>query len=189
MTSAADAATAAFLVDKTCHRAMPWSSFTPTVVLDESKEYYCVATWGHLGLTAVPAFFRSVGEIWRKLDELPRGQCVGYSKGARYNWPFSAVVETLTIWHTREHARDFFRSGAHREGMATMRGRIEFRAHKVWVKASDLPLPGDSTSTKQFWTAVKGGQFRKVGEEEVENHVPSTSPCEGTSSDPRIGAP
>ena len=161
--SNADAATAAFQADKTASNAMPWQSFTPAAELDADKEYYCVATWGILSLTAAPAFWSRTTQIKSSIADLPRGQCVGVSVAVRTAWPFNFVAETLTVWHGRQHSTAFFRSDVHRQGMQALQGRVEFRAHRVWVKAEDLPVPGNASSTKQFWAAVKTGeQFRKV---------------------------
>ena len=136
-------------------------SFTPTADLDPEKEYYCVATWGVMSLTAAPVFWSKTTRI--SLDELPDGQCVGESRGVRMAWPCSFVAETLTVWHDRKHSRDFFRTDAHRQGMQALHGKVEFRAHRVWVKARDLPRSGDAADTRSFWARVKQGDFRKVG--------------------------
>ena len=155
----AEAATAAWLADTTTSSAMPWESFTPTAELDPDDDLYCVATWGILGLTAAPSFMRnSPGKA--PLKQLPRGKCVGVSMSVRLAWPFKFVAETLTVWHDRKHSQEFYRSDAHRRGMEALRGRVEFRAHRVWVKAADLPRSGESP--KALWNAVKGGEHRAV---------------------------
>jgi hypothetical protein len=161
-----DAATAAFLADK-CAAAvvMPWQSFTPVDELNKEEEFYCVSTWGIMSLTAMLAFWSKTGEINALIARLPRGQCVGYTRSLRLAWPFSFVAETLTVWHDREHSKAFFQSDVHRDGMKALQGRVEFRAHRVWVKGSDLPQPRNAASTSKFWTAVKSGEhFRKVSD-------------------------
>jgi hypothetical protein len=164
MPSAA-AADAAFLADKTASNAMPWRSFSATHELDASSEYYCVATWGIMSLAAAPAFWSKTGQINAAIAQLPRGQCVGYSVAVRTAWPFNMVAETLTVWHDRKYSTAFYKSDAHRQGMQALQGWVEFRAHRVWVKPADLPLPGDASGTRRLWTAVKlGEQFRKVGD-------------------------
>ena len=161
----AEAATALFLADTTAaSAAMPWKSFTPTAELDPEKEYYCVATWGVMSLAAAPAFWRKTSQI--SVAELPPGQCVGESRAVRMAWPCSFVAETLTVWHDRNHSLEFFRTDAHRQGMHALQGRVEFRAHRVWVKAADLPRPGEAAGT--LWSRVKQGEFRKVGALEEE---------------------
>jgi hypothetical protein len=158
----AEAATAMFLADTTAaSAAMPWQSFTPTADLDLEKEYYCVATWGIMSLTAAPVFWSKTSQI--SVAELPRGQCVGESRAVRMAWPCSFVAETLTVWHDRKHSQEFFRTEAHRQGMQALQGRVEFRAHRVWVKARDLPRRGDAGGTSALWARVKQGEFRKVG--------------------------
>mmetsp|Transcript_13902 Transcript_13902/g.34956 ORF Transcript_13902/g.34956 Transcript_13902/m.34956 type:complete len:166 (+) Transcript_13902:243-740(+) len=156
----AEAATAAFLADTTASNAMPWRSYTPTEELDPAHEFYCVSTWGIMSVTAAPSFWSNTTKI--APAELPPGQCVGESRAVRMAWPFSVVAETLTVWHDRKHSQEFYRSGAHREGMQALKGRVEFRAHKVWVKAADLPSPGDAGGTRAFWNKLKQGEFRKV---------------------------
>mmetsp|Transcript_37249 Transcript_37249/g.87915 ORF Transcript_37249/g.87915 Transcript_37249/m.87915 type:complete len:175 (-) Transcript_37249:90-614(-) len=161
--SKADAATAAFLADTEASNAMPWQSFTPANELVNDQEYYCVATWGIMSLMAGPAFWSKTGQINNSIARLPRGQCVGSTVAVRFAWPFSFVAETLTVWHDPKYSKDFFQSDTHTEGMKALQGRVEFRAHRVWVKSSDLPQAGHSGSTSRFWTAVKTGQqFRKV---------------------------
>ena len=157
----AAAATASFLADSTTSTAMPWRCFTPIAELEPEKEYYCVATWGVMSLTAAPAFWSKTTQI--SVAELPRGQCVGESRAVRMAWPFSLVAETLTVWHDRKHSQEFFRADAHRQGMQALHGRVEFRAHRVWVKARDLPRPGEAGGTSALWARVKQGGFRKVG--------------------------
>ena len=160
----ADVATTAFLADKqAAAAAMPWQSFTPAEELVGDKEYYCVSTWGIMSLTAMPVFWSTTGQINALIETLPRGQCVGRSRAIRLAWPFSFVAETLTVWHDREYATAFFRSDVHQQGMQALRGRVEFRAHRVWVRGLELPLTGDTRSTSKFWSAVKSGErFRKV---------------------------
>lgn len=158
----AEAATAAWLADTTTSGAMPWEAFTQTTELDADKDLYCVATWGILSVLAAPAFMRnSPGKA--TLQQLPRGQCVGVSMAVRMVWPLQFVAETLTVWHDRKHSTDFYRSDAHRRGMEALRGRVEFRARRVWVKAADLPRPGDVRSTEALWNAVKRGEHCTVG--------------------------
>eukprot|EP00286_Rhodomonas_abbreviata_P025761 CAMPEP_0181310924 /NCGR_PEP_ID=MMETSP1101-20121128/12855_1 /TAXON_ID=46948 /ORGANISM="Rhodomonas abbreviata, Strain Caron Lab Isolate" /LENGTH=162 /DNA_ID=CAMNT_0023417605 /DNA_START=305 /DNA_END=793 /DNA_ORIENTATION=+ len=161
--SNADAATTAFLADKNASSARPWESFTPSEELDGDQEYYCVSTWGIASLTAAPAFWGKTTQIQSSIAAMPRGQCVGRSMQVSLTWPFNFIAETLTVWHDRKYATAFYTSDVHKEGMKALEGRIEFRAHRVWVKASDLPVAGDASSTSKFWTAIKmGGQFRKV---------------------------
>eukprot|EP00242_Pyramimonas_sp_CCMP2087_P009014 CAMPEP_0198202960 /NCGR_PEP_ID=MMETSP1445-20131203/6189_1 /TAXON_ID=36898 /ORGANISM="Pyramimonas sp., Strain CCMP2087" /LENGTH=162 /DNA_ID=CAMNT_0043874131 /DNA_START=341 /DNA_END=829 /DNA_ORIENTATION=+ len=158
-----EAATAAFLADKKASLAKPWQSFTSNEELDADKEYYCVATWGIMSMMAAPAFWSKTIQIKQSVAELPRGQCVGMSVAVKLAWPFSFVAETLTVWHDRKHSTAFFKSDVHKDGMNALRGRVEFRAHRVWVKGSDLPVDGNFSSTSEFWTAVKTGEkFRKV---------------------------
>lgn len=194
--SAAEAATAAFEADTTAsNAAMPWQSFTTTTELEADKDFYCVATWGILSLAAAPAFWSRTTQIKRSIAELPRGQCVGVSVAVRAACPFNFVAETLTVWHAREHSTAFFRSDVHRRGMQALQGRVEFRAHRVWVKASDLPLPGNAASTRQFWTAVKTGeQFHRVGKAAdvtaAGSHCPATGLTNGAAeSCPAGGRP
>ena len=159
--AAADAATAKWLADTTTSSAMPWEAFTQAREINADTDLYCVATWGILSLLAAPAFMRnSPGKS--TLQQLPRGQCVGVSMSVRPAWPFHFVAETLTVWHDRKHSTAFYRSDAHRRGMEALRGRIEFRAHRVWVKAADLPHPGDVSGTQALWEAVKRGEHRAV---------------------------
>eukprot|EP00239_Pterosperma_sp_CCMP1384_P003452 CAMPEP_0197848234 /NCGR_PEP_ID=MMETSP1438-20131217/7998_1 /TAXON_ID=1461541 /ORGANISM="Pterosperma sp., Strain CCMP1384" /LENGTH=143 /DNA_ID=CAMNT_0043460377 /DNA_START=555 /DNA_END=986 /DNA_ORIENTATION=- len=142
---------------------MPWESFTPSRELVPEQEYYCVATWGVLSLTAAPAFWTRTGPINASLANLPAGQCVGTSRSIKLVWPFNFVAETLTVWHDRKFSKEFFKCGAHKEAMEALRGRVEFRAHRVWVTGSDVPMSGDYRATSTFWTAVKTGQqFREV---------------------------
>jgi hypothetical protein len=140
---------------------MPWQSFTPAAELEPEKDYYCVATWGVMSLAAAPAFWRKTTQI--SVAELPHGQCVGESRAVSMAWPFRFIAETLTVWHDRKHSQAFYSADAHRQGMQALRGRVEFRAHRVWVKATDLPRPGDSGGARALWARVKRGEFRKVG--------------------------
>ena len=141
LTAMAETATAAWQADTTTSGAMPWEAFTRTAELDVDKDLYCVATWGILSVLAAPAFMsNSPGKA--TLQQLPPGQCVGVSMAVRMAWPFSFVAETLTVWHDRKHSTEFFCSDAHRRGMEALRGRVEFRARRVWVRAADLPPPG-----------------------------------------------
>ena len=96
------------------------------------------------------------------LQQLPRGQCVGASMSTHLAWPFNFVAETLTVWHDRKHSTEFYRSDGHRQAMEALRGRVEFRARRVWVRAADLPRPGDANGTKALWNAVKRGEHRAV---------------------------
>ena len=167
--SKADVATAAFLADKQAGGAgmRPWQAFTRAEELDSDEEFYCVSTWGYMGLAAMPAFWSKTAQINAEIAGMPRGQCVGSAVTAKLAWPTwrtcGFVAETLTVWTDPKHSKAFFRSDAHREGMKALRGRIEFRVHRVWVKAADLPLAGDAASTSRFWAAVKSGvRFRKV---------------------------
>jgi len=167
MTAKAEAATAAWLVDTTISRAMPWEAFTQTAELDADQDLYCVATWGIMSVTAAPAFMKnSPGKATLKL--LPRGKCVGVSMSVRMAWPLSFVAETLTVWHDRKYSTEFYRSDAHRRGTEALRGRVEFRVRRAWVKAADLPLPGDVRGTQALWNAVKRGEHRMVSEEKKE---------------------
>ena len=162
---AEEAATAMWLADTTASSAaMPWKSFTPTAELEPEKEYYCVATWGVMGLTAAPAFWGKTTQI--SVAGLPPGQCVGESRAVRMAWPCSFVAETLTVWHDRKHSREFYRADTHQQGMQALQGRVEFRAHRVWVKSTDLPGAGDAGGTRTLWARVKRGEFRKVGASE-----------------------
>ena len=157
----AEAATATWLAETTAPSAMPWEAFTQTAELDTNKDYYCVATWGILSITAAPAFMHnSPGKP--ALAALPRGQCVGMSMAARMARPFDFVAETLTVWHDRKYSTEFYRSAVHREAMEALRGRVEFRACRVWVKPADLPSPGDVDGTRALWAAVKRGEHRGV---------------------------
>ena len=152
-------ATAAWLADTKTSGAMPWSACTPVAELRNDKDFYCVATWGIMPVSAVYAFFKnSPGSA--PLKQLPTGRCVGVSMSVRMAWPFQFVAETLTVWHDRKHSTEFFCSDAHRRGMEALRGRVEFRARRVWVRAADLPPPGDSP--KALWDAVKRGEHRAV---------------------------
>jgi hypothetical protein len=154
MATPADAATAKWLADTTTSSAMPWEAFTQAREIDADTDLYCVAA---------PAFMRnSPGKS--TLQQLPRGQCVGVSMSVRPAWPFNFVAETLTVWHDRKHSTAFYRSDAHRQGMEALRGRVEFRARRVWVNAADLPPPGDVRGTKALWNAVKRGEYRAVDE-------------------------
>ena len=47
--------------------------------------------------------------------------------------------------------------------MQALRGRVEFRAHRVWVKARDLPRRGEAGGTGAFWSRVKQGEFPEAG--------------------------
>ena len=161
--AAADAATATWLADTSTSSAMPWEAFTQASELDADADLYCVATWGIMSLLAAPAFMRnSPGKS--TLQQLPRGQCVGVSMSVRLAWPFHFVAETLTVWHDRKHSTAFYRSDAHRQGTEALRGRVEFRARRVWVNAADLPRPGDGGGTRALWNAVKRGEHRAVEE-------------------------
>ncbi|KAK3248849.1 hypothetical protein CYMTET_41700 [Cymbomonas tetramitiformis] len=161
--SKGEAATAAFLADKKTSLAKPWQSFASVEEIDADKEYYCTATWGIMSLMAAPTFWSKTRQIKESVAELPRGQCVGISVAVTPKWPFNFVAETLTVWHDRKYSTAFYKSELHREGMKALQGRVEFRAHRVWVKGSDLPVNGNASSTSEFWTAVKMGEkFRKV---------------------------
>ena len=154
-----DAATAAWRADKSTSAAMPWDAFATAAELEPDEDLYCVATWGIMGLTAAPAFVKNTPGS-APLKVLPRGKCVGVSMAVRMAWPFKFVAETLTVWHGREHSAEFFRSDAHRRGMDALRGQVEFRARRVWIRAADLPPPGGSP--KALWDAVKRGEHRAV---------------------------
>jgi len=157
----AEAATAAWRADTTVSNAMPWEAFTPAAELDADKELYCVATWGILSIVSAPAFMRnSPGKA--PLQRLPRGRCVGVSMAVRTAWPLNFVAETLTVWTDRKYSTEFYRSDAHKQGMDALRGRVEFRAHRVWVKPADLPSHGDVRGTQALWSAVKRGEYRAV---------------------------
>lgn len=164
--SKAEAATASFLADKKASSfAKPWQGFTSNAEIDANKEYYCVSTWGIMSMMAAPAFWSKTVQINQSVAELPRGQCAGISVAVRMAWPLNFVAETLTVWHDRKHSTAFFKSDVHKEGMKALQGRVEFRAHRVWVKGSDLPVDGNFSSTSEFWSAVKTGEkFRKVVE-------------------------
>jgi len=159
---AKEAATASWRADLKTPKAAPWTTFTQTSELDADKEYYCVATWGILSITAAPAFMsNSPGNA--SLAALPPGQCVGVSMSARMVWPLKFVAETLTVWHDRKYSTAYFRSEPHSKAMQALRGRVEFRARRVWVKPKDIPAPGDADGTRDFWARVKRGEYRAVG--------------------------
>ena len=138
-------------------------------------------TWGVMSLTAAPAFWSKTTKI--NPAELPRGKCVGESRAVRMAWPCSFVAETLTVWHDRKHSQEFFRTDAHRQGMQALQGRVEFRAHRVWVKATDLPRCGDAGGTAALWARVKQGEFRKVGALDEEESDTSDDDGGGSAGD------
>ena len=90
-----------------------------------------------MGLMAMPAFMSKTDQINNLFARLPRGQCVGYAvqvRLARPNWTSPGfVAETLTFWHDPMYSKEFFKSDFHKEGLKALRGRVEFRAHRVWV--------------------------------------------------------
>ena len=135
-----------YIQSELCHT----QSFTDRNELDADKEYYCVSTWGIVGLSAAPAFWTRTTQIKASVADLPRGQCVGMSVAVRMAWPFHFVAETLTVWHDRKYSTAVFKSDVHRQGMQALKGRVDFRAHRVWVKASNIPHPGSASSTKAF---------------------------------------
>ena len=119
----AEAATVAFLADTTASNAMPWRAFTQNKELDADKEYYCVATWGLMSIMA-PAFWSKTTQV--SVAELPRGQCIGESRGGRMVWPCNFVAETLTVWHDRKYSTEFFRANARRQGMQAHKDSCEY---------------------------------------------------------------
>lgn len=156
--SKAEVATATWLADTTVSGVSPWKTFTQPEDLDSEKEYFCVATWGILSLTAAPSFMRnSPGN--NNMDE---NKCIGVSMSVKTSGWTSCIAETLTVWHERKFSSEFYRTDAHRKGMEALRGRVEFRSHKVWVKASDLPRHGDTEGLKKLWCAVKRGEYRSL---------------------------
>ena len=61
--------------------------------------------------------------------------------------------------HSRENMAAFYKSGAHKTAMTSMDNDIDFRVRRCWVKGSDIPSEGDSTSTKAFVLRIKSGDF------------------------------
>lgn len=138
---------------------MPWVVVSPKP-LDVDKEYFCVATWGTMHAMNVPKFALLTSKIGSELHGNVHGQhLIGETRQTSYWGIDDFRAETFTVWHGREHMANFYRSGAHRNAMMSMKDQIDFRARRVWVKGSELPKAGDSASTKAFVLRIKNGDF------------------------------
>mmetsp|Transcript_33963 Transcript_33963/g.100083 ORF Transcript_33963/g.100083 Transcript_33963/m.100083 type:complete len:176 (-) Transcript_33963:336-863(-) len=135
--------------------ALPPNTQTP---IDKEKEYFTVATWGTMHTARAFKFARLTSAIGEQLHSEGSG-LIGETRQVS-TWGFSDFrAETFTVWHEREHMAAFYQSGAHRRAMTEMKEDVSFRVRRVWVKGSDLPTPGDSTSTKAFVSRIKNGDF------------------------------
>jgi len=142
----------------------PWVLVTPTTEIDKNKDYFCVATWGTMGAWRSMKFARMTSSVGRELHALPRDRrLVGETRQFQLGiTDFRA--ETFTVWHDRSHMAAFYKSGAHERAMTSMRGEIDFRVRRVWVKGADLPSEGDSAATNAFILRIKSGGFPEAGQ-------------------------
>eukprot|EP00566_Odontella_aurita_P026856 CAMPEP_0113538624 /NCGR_PEP_ID=MMETSP0015_2-20120614/7470_1 /TAXON_ID=2838 /ORGANISM="Odontella" /LENGTH=172 /DNA_ID=CAMNT_0000438221 /DNA_START=237 /DNA_END=755 /DNA_ORIENTATION=+ /assembly_acc=CAM_ASM_000160 len=138
----------------------PWVA-SSTVPIDENKEYFCVATWGTMHLLNMPKFARLTSKIGSELhNKETHGQHLVGETRQVCNWGLSDFrAETFTVWHEREYMAKFYKSGAHRNAMTSMKDDVDFRVRRVWVKGGELPRMGDSASTREFVSRIKSGGF------------------------------
>mmetsp|Transcript_7958 Transcript_7958/g.11579 ORF Transcript_7958/g.11579 Transcript_7958/m.11579 type:complete len:190 (-) Transcript_7958:108-677(-) len=139
---------------------MPWvmTSNGTQHKIDKDKEYFTVATWGTMHAVHILKFAWLTSKIGKQLHSKGSG-LIGETRQVS-TWGFSDFRgETFTVWQERDHMAAFYQSGSHRHAMTSMKDDVDFRVRRVWVKGSDLPTPGDSTSTKAFVLRIKSGDF------------------------------
>jgi len=135
----------------------PWV-LTPNTQIDKDKEYFTVATWGTMHSLRIFKFAWLTSKIGKQLHSEGSG-LIGETRQVT-NWGFSDCRgETFTVWQKREDMAAFYRSGAHKNAMISMKDDVSFRVRRVWVKGSDLPTPGDYESNKAFVLRIKSGDF------------------------------
>ena len=128
--------------------------------IEKDKKYFCVATWGSMHLLKCPKFMRLTSKIGTELHGEVHGEHLVGETRQVCSWGISDFrAETFTVWHEREAMATFYKSGAHKNAMESMKHDIDFRARRVWVTATDIPDEGDSASTKAFVLRVKRGDF------------------------------
>jgi len=149
------------LADKVSTSWGPFRASTAQTVIDKEKEYFVTATWGRMWMWSVPEFGGFTGSINSELESLPRDHLVGYTLSLQFGVR-NFIAETITVWHEREHMASFYRSGTHQKAMQAMKGKLEFRARRVWVKGADLPRGNDAAATAVFVSRVKNGEFREA---------------------------
>lgn len=140
----------------------PWVAVSPEP-LDANKGYFCVATWGTMHPAYGPKFAWLTSNIGSQLHGKVHGpHLVGETRQVSVWGVTDFRAETFTVWHGRGYMADFYRSGAHRSAMTSMKDQVDFRVRRVWVNGSDLPTAGDSVSTKLFVKRIKRGDFREA---------------------------
>eukprot|EP00959_Pyramimonas_sp_CCMP1952_P170394 3560375-Pyramimonas_sp.AAC.1 len=108
----------------------PWVTVSPKS-LDEGKDYFCVATWGTMHITSCPKFMWLTSKIDSELHGDIHGQhLVGETRQVSMWGITDFRVETFTVWDERENMALFYKSGAHRNAMTSMRDDIDFRARR-----------------------------------------------------------
>eukprot|EP00521_Asterionellopsis_glacialis_P000881 CAMPEP_0195256310 /NCGR_PEP_ID=MMETSP0706-20130129/6158_1 /TAXON_ID=33640 /ORGANISM="Asterionellopsis glacialis, Strain CCMP134" /LENGTH=168 /DNA_ID=CAMNT_0040309325 /DNA_START=80 /DNA_END=586 /DNA_ORIENTATION=- len=147
---------AMFEKDQNVGLLTPWVAMTPTSEIDKNKDYFCVATWGTMSGISSIKFVKLTSEI--NLAGLPKGHLVGETRQIQPGiTDFRA--ETFTVWHERKHMAAFYKSGAHKNAMESMRDEVNFKVRRVWVKGSDIPKPGDRAATESLVLRIKSGDF------------------------------
>ena len=137
----------------------PWTPGTSQIPIDKEKDYFCVATWGTMHILKCPKFMWHTSKIGPELHGTHGQHLVGETRQVNV-WGVSDFrVETFTVWHEREYMAEFYKSGAHKNAMISMKDDMDFRARRVWVKGEDIPSAGDAVATNSFVLRVKSGDF------------------------------
>ena len=137
----------------------PWVA-SSTKHIEKDREYFCVATWGTMHMFHMPKFWCLTNKIGLELHgEIHGKHLVGETRQVS-TWGISDFrAETFTVWHEREHMAAFYKSGAHRDAMMSMKDKTDFRVRRCWVKGADIPSAGDSEATRSFVLRIKSGEF------------------------------
>merc|ERR1712111_8234 len=89
----------------------PWVASSDAEI---DKDYFCVATWGTMHVSAFPKFAWLTRKIGPELHGIHGRHLVGETRQVSF-WSMSDFrAETFTVWHEREHMAKFYQSGAHR---------------------------------------------------------------------------
>lgn len=143
--------------DRNVGGLMPWMETTPNAEIDKDKLYFCVATWGTMNALSMVKFAALTSKIGGELSS-PASGLVGQSRQIQMG-VLDVRAETFTVWHEREKMAAFYRSDAHQHAMKSMKGAIDFRVLRVWVRGADIPRSGDSQASKNFVLRIKSGGF------------------------------
>lgn len=116
----------------------PWVKVSSKPI-EKDKEYFCVATWGSMHILKCPKFMWLTSKIGSELHSKVHGEHLVGETRQVCNWGISDFrAETFTVWHEREAMATFYKSGAHKNAMESMKHDIDFRARRVWVTGTEI---------------------------------------------------